>query len=92
MDRITTEQQILSSLFLVFKPMLKEAIYEVMEERETGEKAEEKDTYLTCKETCDKLGVDRSTLWRWNKENYLKAVKLGRKTMYRLSDVKDLMK
>ena len=37
------------------------------------------------------LDVSRVTLWRWNNVGYLKAVKLGAKTMYRQSDVKKIM-
>ena len=47
--------------------------------------------YLTAKETSDKLGVDVSTLWRWDKSGYLKKIKVGNAIRYRLSDVNKLM-
>jgi hypothetical protein len=36
-------------------------------------------------------GVCDATLWHWNKRNYLKAVKVGSKVRYRLSDVKRIL-
>ena len=50
------------------------------------------ETYLTAEETAKRLGVDRSTLWRWNKEGYLLAIKIGSKVRYKLSDVERLQK
>ena len=47
--------------------------------------------YLTAQETADKLGVDVSTLWRWDKSGYLKKIKIGNKTRYHESDVLKLM-
>lgn len=34
-----------------------------------------------------KLGVDPSTLWRWEKAGYLGAVRIGTKVFYRASSV-----
>lgn len=45
------------------------------------------ETYLTSKEASELLGVTASTLWRWGKEGYLKPIKLGRKSRYKLSDI-----
>ena len=47
--------------------------------------------YLTRRVTSEMLGVDQSTLWRWNKENYLCSMKIGGKTRYKLSDVKRIL-
>lgn len=38
----------------------------------------------------ERLHVDNSTLWRWDKSGYLKAVRIGRAVYYRESDVKRL--
>lgn len=46
--------------------------------------------YLTRRQTAEMLDVDLSTLWRWNKENYLCTIKVGRRIRYRMSDVKKL--
>lgn len=46
---------------------------------------------LTPKQVAKMLKVGQVTLWRWNKEGYLKAVKVGRRTLYRMADVEKLM-
>lgn len=33
------------------------------------------------------LGVNSSTLWRWNKTNYLPVTKVGGKVLYRRDDI-----
>lgn len=38
-----------------------------------------------------KLGVDPSTLWRWEKAGYLGAVRIGTKVFYRVSSVKKVL-
>lgn len=42
---------------------------------------------LTKKEVMEKFGVCDTTLWNWNRKNTLIPVKIGKKVMYRLSDV-----
>jgi len=42
---------------------------------------------LTAGKTMARLGVSRSTLFRWEKDGYLKPVRIGAKVMYNLSDV-----
>ena len=49
------------------------------------------ETYLTVFQASKRLGVDRSTLWRWDKENYLKTIKIGSKVRYRLSDIEKIL-
>lgn len=49
------------------------------------------ETYITALQASKRLGVDRSTLWRWDKENYLKAIKIGGKVRYRLSDIEKIL-
>ena len=49
------------------------------------------ETYLTAKECAERLSVDLSTLWRWDKSGYLKKIKVGNKIRYRESDVLKLM-
>lgn len=69
---------------------LKEAFLRWSEEIKPQE-TPQPENYLTAQETADKLGVDVSTLWRWDKTGYLKKIKLGNKTRYRESDVLKLM-
>ena len=53
------------------------------------EKTEER--YLTPDDVADMVGVSKNTLWRWEKEKYLIPIKVGRKSRYKLSDVKSIL-
>ncbi len=46
--------------------------------------------YLSAEEVCQMLNVSANTLWRWNRDGYLRSIKVGRKSMYRLSDLNKL--
>ena len=76
------------------KQLLGEWFVEIMKNfqnsLEKSKPVEEK--YLTAEETAGMLGVDKSTLWRWNKCGYLTNIKVGSKVRYRLTDVESLMK
>lgn len=61
---------------------------EVMAARQ-AEREEEK--YLSPDEVAEMMGVCTNTLWRWNTQKYLCPVKVGRKSRYKLSDVKRVM-
>lgn len=63
------------------------AIDKLLEQREN-----KPEVYLTAEETAKRLQVDRSTLWRWNKEVYLVSTKVGSKVRYKLSDVERIQK
>jgi predicted DNA-binding transcriptional regulator AlpA len=52
-------------------------------------KNEEK--YLTRTEASEMLKVDKSTLWRWQKENYLLPIHIGGKIVYKMSDINGLL-
>ena len=53
---------------------------------------QKEEKYLKIDEVAKMLGVDRSTLWRWDKmENYLHPVRVGGKPRYRLSDVEKIL-
>ena len=62
--------------------VVQNAIDKLLEQREN-----KPEVYLTAEETAKRLQVDRSTLWRWNKEGYLVSTKVGSKVRYKLSDV-----
>lgn len=47
--------------------------------------------HLTEEQACEVLGVKRLTLWRWNKSGYLKPVKVGKRNLYRQSDIDNLL-
>lgn len=61
---------------------------EVMAAKEAEKKEEE---YLTPDDVADMVGVSKNTLWRWEKEKYLIPFKVGRKSRYKLSDVKSIL-
>ena len=70
---------------------LKEWMLELIEEQKKSSTPAPPEKYFTAQETADKLGVDVSTLWRWDKSGYLKKIKVGNKIRYRESDVVKLM-
>ena len=70
---------------------LREAFIQWSEEMKHTEPVRQEEVYLTAKETAGKLGVDLSTLWRWDKSGYLKKIKVGNTVRYRQSDVLNLM-
>lgn len=70
---------------------LKEAFLQWNEEMRQPNTETKAESYLSAQETADKLGVDVSTLWRWDKSGYLKKIKVGNKVRYRESDVIKLM-
>jgi excisionase family DNA binding protein len=49
------------------------------------------ETYLSPDEAAKLLRVTKPTLWRWNKQGYLKQIEIGGKRRYRMSDIKKLM-
>ena len=70
---------------------LKEAFWQWNEEMRQPNTETRAESYLSAQETADKLGVDVSTLWRWDKSGYLKKIKVGNKIRYRESEVIKLM-
>ncbi|MBF0651359.1 helix-turn-helix domain-containing protein [Dysgonomonas sp. GY75] len=47
--------------------------------------------YINRNEVAKMLGVDKSTLWRWGKQNYLVPIEVGGKRMYKMNDVKQIL-
>jgi hypothetical protein len=45
------------------------------------------ETYPSPEQVSKILNVDKSTLWRWNKSNYLKPIEVGGKRRYKMSDI-----
>lgn len=52
---------------------------------------ESQEKYLSPQKTAELLECAASTLWRWNKSNYLKPILLGGKRRYRMSDIKKIL-
>ncbi|MBQ9676833.1 MAG: hypothetical protein IJV44_01690 [Prevotella sp.] len=55
------------------------------------EERKDDDTLISKQDVKDRFNVSDTTLWLWGKKNYLVPVKIGRKVMYRLSDIKRLV-
>ncbi len=72
---------------------LKEAFIEFHEELYNRLRADsdKKETYLTLKQAMETLGCSQPTLWRWNKAGYLRPIKIGAKSRYRMSDISKIM-
>lgn len=70
---------------------LREAFMSWSEEIGSENSLDKPENYLTIHEVSNKLRVDTSTLWRWDKSGYLKKIKIGGKIRYRESDVLKLM-
>ena len=71
---------------------LKEFALLLVSEAKKAEAGKEKpETYMTPNEVAHLIGVSTNTLWRWEKDNYLVPLKIGRKSRYRKSDVEALM-
>ena len=70
---------------------LKEWMLELIAEQNKNFIPTPPEKYLTAQETADKLDVDVSSLWRWDKSGYLKKIKVGNCVRYRESDVLKLM-
>ena len=66
------------------------ALYLLDEGKEQGKAEKEPEQWLTPKETAELLGVSGNTLWRWNNTGYLTHTKVGRKPLYKLSDIQRL--
>lgn len=67
--------------------VVQNAVDRVLEQRE-----HKPEVYLSAEETAKRLKVDRSTLWRWNKEGYLISNKVGNKVRYKLSDIERIQR
>lgn len=71
---------------------LKEFALTIVSEAMAAKEAEKKgERYLTPDVVADMVGVSKNTLWRWEKEKYLIPIKVGRKSRYKLSDVKSIL-
>lgn len=79
-----------SPVLLVSAADLEDAFRTIVGEILRQRESEARECRLPRKEVVRRLKVDPSTLWRWDKEGYLKTVHQGRKVFYRESDVLEL--
>ena len=70
------------------RDILKELITDALDEFKQDSKSE---TLLSIDEVAQKLNVTKPTLWRWAKSNYLVPIKVGKRPMYKLTDVEHLL-
>lgn len=68
--------------------VLQKLIDAAIEEHFDKQKA---DKMLSIAQVCKMLDVDKSTLWHWNKDGYLKKIYVGSKPRYKESDVKAIL-
>ncbi len=69
-----------------------DGVREVIDEALNGDTSKKNDELISMDEVLEQLKVSKSTLWRWEKEQYLTPVKLGRKKYYRPSDIQNIKK
>ena len=65
--------------------------YAISKTKVEFEQKQQPEQYLTRKQTAEILDVDLSSLWRWNKENYLCPIEVGGKRRYKKSDIDKIM-
>ena len=70
---------------------LKEFALSIIAEVKASEQPKKEETYHSVEATAKMLGVDKSTLWRWEKQGYLVPVRVGRKPRYKESDIKSCL-
>lgn len=69
---------------------LKDWANDLLDQHAQRQKKPQDEILLTTAQASRFLNVDRSTLWRWNRENYLKPVMIGNRCRYRQSDLESL--
>ena len=62
----------------------------ILAESASSKEGADNGVLLTKQEVIDKIGVSSTTLWTWEKKQYLVPVKMGRKVFYRLGDINKL--
>ena len=64
-----------------FRKLITDAIESALNGRKSST------TLLSREKTSERLNVDLSTLWRWEKAGYLLPVRIGRAVYYKISDI-----
>jgi len=94
-----TIQEIISnganvSITISAKDLLEVINYTVSATRKEIEQCiieDKSEAYMSPKEVSEFLGVHVSTLWHWQKRNYLKPVEVGGKRVYLQSEIKAML-
>jgi len=88
LDYIKSDANI--SITIPFKDLQEFVNYTINATRKELEKFiidEKSEVYLTPQQVSEMLGVNLSTLFRWNKRGYLVPLEIGGKRKYRKSDI-----
>ena len=78
--------------YVVGKDDLEEIINNIVDARilrffDNKKKEAEANKLIKPKDAAEQLGVNLTTLWRWNNEGYLKKVYVGSKPRYKQRDI-----
>ena len=92
-DKVLPEQLLPGTMKEVSPAFARELSNYILAENslQMADENEDDDELLTKQEVKEKFNVSDTTLWLWAKKNYLVPVKIGRKVMYRTSDIKQLV-
>lgn len=75
------------------RTFLAEVAQQVINKEKAAEAARNADETMTQAQVCKFLGVSKSTLWRWERGNYLLPTgRMGRSPQYLKSDVERIKK
>ena len=59
--------------------------------KEEQQREQQPESYMTPDEVARVFNVTKNTLWRWDRLNYLKPVRCGRRLHYKRSDIENLL-
>lgn len=77
-------------IIILTAPDLEKAIRDVVSDLLIKQEESQREAKLTRAAVRTRLHVDDTTLWRWDKSGYLKAIRYGRSVYYREADVKKI--
>ena len=84
------EEQLQTKQFIQYqlnKEDLETVLGSLVEKIISRYEAAKREPRLTIKQVSQRLNVDPSTLWRWERDGYLIPTRLGRKVLYNESDI-----
>ena len=91
-DLLGMIDQLRSGLVEELRGAMTEAVYSARADMMSGVAALNRRKPMTVNEVSDMLGVDLSTLYRWNKQGILCRQRIGGKVLYRAEDVERIIR